>query len=116
MLFVILAGIAIFVESLLNGWDHLTNLLQNNIWLIISMLILSAISRSCPLYLRNDQAFDTVSYTHLDVYKRQVQGRGAGVNQVNKPAGGGTLGLPAGHPRHRFRAPVGCLLYTSRCV
>ena len=68
MLFVILAGIAIFVESLLNGWDHLTNLLQNNIWLIISMLILSAISRSCPLYLRNDQAFDISVISTVALY------------------------------------------------
>ena len=68
MLFVILAGIAIFVESVLNGWDHLTNLLQNNIWLIISMLILSAISRSCPLYLRNDQAFDISVISTVALY------------------------------------------------
>ncbi len=43
---------------------------------------------------------EAVSYTHLDVYKRQV------------PAGG-DLRLPdhAADPHRR-----GCLLYTSRCV
>ncbi|WP_171907385.1 hypothetical protein [Burkholderia plantarii] len=44
-----------------------------------------------------------VSYTHLDVYKRQEQGRGA----------------VGGEPFEAFDVGAGaeaCLLYTSRCV
>ena len=74
----------------------------------------------------------TVSYTHLDVYKRQAhagdQGSGAGsdpllravrldqtVVAVHYPAAG--AGAPAiqGRPRQAGRS-VRCLLYTSRCV
>ena len=63
----------------------------------------------------------TVSYTHLDVYKRQQRG-GAGGGR-----GGPLLCGPVRsgrHPRqgegrpqtHRLCRRGGCLLYTSRCV
>ena len=55
-----------------------------------------------------------VSYTHLDVYKRQGRGRGAG-----QDGGGGALARYQDahrvHPR-LLRGAGACLLYTSRCV
>ena len=57
----------------------------------------------------------TVSYTHLDVYKRQVSGSTGGASTVSK-----RLIWPAGarSARRPWRPPsIGaCLLYTSRCV
>ena len=55
-----------------------------------------------------------VSYTHLDVYKRQAQHRSRrAVGDRHRPAHRGDavarLVLHAAHPG-------GCLLYTSRCV
>ena len=55
-----------------------------------------------------------VSYTHLDVYKRQAQVFAAEVGQSVDDA----LDLLSPSPRHdeeRVRG-VDCLLYTSRCV
>ena len=46
-----------------------------------------------------------VSYTHLDVYKRQLLGR---LLAPELPGQGG--------PVHHRGHPQGCLLYTSRCV
>ena len=75
-----------------------------------------------------------VSYTHLDVYKRQLQGRpdlpwwsrgaGAGGRHHAEPrecelvGGRRSLDRPGNLPgRHRGRGRViACLLYTSRCV
>ena len=65
-----------------------------------------------------------VSYTHLDVYKRQGQARGAGALGHLDPGPAGAserarlasrkrLGRRRGGPQHQG-AP--CLLYTSRCV
>ena len=60
-----------------------------------------------------------VSYTHLDVYKRQIQGlEAAGIRDQVKVIVGGAPISPA------FAEKIGadgysanaCLLYTSRCV
>ena len=67
----------------------------------------------------NQNGYGPVSYTHLDVYKRQVSIRG------DRPVGG--PGQPAAHAErhavgeHRLRDAGSfgvrpCLLYTSRCV
>ena len=72
-------------------------------------------------------AYCAVSYTHLDVYKRQPQ-EGAppagGLRRQRRgdPGPGRRVRTPAGVQRHRRGSgqPVplcpGCLLYTSRCV
>ena len=51
-----------------------------------------------------------VSYTHLDVYKRQVLGLLAA---MYGPVAGGLIGF-IGHAL--IDLSWGCLLYTSRCV
>ena len=62
--------------------------------------------------------FYPVSYTHLDVYKRQACIPPPGLPQASRfqPAGG--IRLHAGVPPDGRGYPVAvtCLLYTSRCV
>jgi len=57
-----------------------------------------------------------VSYTHLDVYKRQMRALGVRIEQASPTQvsihGVGLHGLTA--PAHAL--DMGCLLYTSRCV
>ena len=60
--------------------------------------------------------FKTVSYTHLDVYKRQGQGPWArrGAQPMSRTwASGATRPTALGYPGPSGRP---CLLYTSRCV
>ena len=57
-----------------------------------------------------------VSYTHLDVYKRQVGGRMEHLQSQLRAAG-----AVAGHVSYGLHYPAdevqhACLLYTSRCV
>ena len=55
-----------------------------------------------------------VSYTHLDVYKRQVQSRS---HFLHRPDGALLCGLlRAVHRDRAFDEDAPCLLYTSRCV
>ena len=62
---------------------------------------LAAVPEKYDALLKGEQQLlDPVSYTHLDVYKRQP-GHRARVRD-------------GGHPRRPRRRP--CLLYTSRCV
>ncbi len=68
MVVVILAGTAAFAASIAHSWDVLANMVQNQFPLLMSMLALSAISRSCPLYLRNDQAFDISVVSTVAIY------------------------------------------------
>lgn len=68
MILVILAGTAAFIESIVYSWDSLVHLVQYRFPLLFSMLTLSAISRSCPLYLRNDQAFDISVVSTVAIY------------------------------------------------
>ena len=68
MVVVILAGTAAFAASIAHSWDVLANMIQNQFPLLMSMLALSAISRSCPLYLRNDQAFDISVVSTVAIY------------------------------------------------
>ena len=64
---------------------------------------------------RMDAAIDPVSYTHLDVYKRQVHGQlgRAIVDTVRH-----TLGQQVDDAVVQSEQPLpnSCLLYTSRCV
>ena len=55
-------------------------------------------------------AIDAVSYTHLDVYKRQVQ------EQSKKPKRKGFLGIFGKKKEVTPAVSTTCLLYTSRCV
>ena len=64
-----------------------------------------------------------VSYTHLDVYKRQPQEVQWLIEQGNLSAGHGRalLSLPAPEEQIQFAGEImekgySCLLYTSRCV
>ncbi|OUF78161.1 hypothetical protein AZ004_001967 [Escherichia coli] len=52
---------------------------------------------------------DPVSYTHLDVYKRQVRNN-------NKSIMGEDYIICQIYKESRFKQFAGCLLYTSRCV
>ena len=68
-------------------------------------------------------AFLAVSYTHLDVYKRQVQrgqvgeqGRTAGTQGIRQGGGQQVQILPEKSIPHGSAGRCGCLLYTSRCV
>ena len=72
--------------------------------------------------LRDDsEGYGPVSYTHLDVYKRQLKGRLC-ILKVLEPADKNHLGfhlhrltfLQKLHPSHLRH--INCLLYTSRCV
>ena len=64
----------------------------------------------------------TVSYTHLDVYKRQVLQRGKGDFDIlfhlvgGESAHGHHVPFPDGVPGEGEAHIGGCLLYTSRCV
>ena len=64
--------------------------------------------------------FKTVSYTHLDVYKRQGTQLTMRTFHTGGVAGAGaediTQGLPRVEELFEARCPKGCLLYTSRCV
>ncbi len=77
----------------------------------------------------SDDDLDPVSYTHLDVYKRQTEADyvivGAGsagcvlAGRLSEDPGAEVAVLEAGGPRLPFgqrRRPRSCLLYTSRCV
>ena len=68
-----------------------------------------------------DSTIDTVSYTHLDVYKRQLQPRA--VTSVHFFQGRVPVPLQGRRPAYVARRPGlvqrgsrACLLYTSRCV
>ena len=73
--------------------------------------------------LRFVTAASPVSYTHLDVYKRQVWTVIlADVDQGIAEKRASQFGklfqrlLPAGYVRETFAGRSACLLYTSRCV
>ena len=76
------------------------------------------LTRKAAVHCSGEEALGAVSYTHLDVYKRQeYQFLIAQMSIPHK--------LPlhrARHPRqrprqgHRYRPQRHCLLYTSRCV
>ena len=58
-----------------------------------------------------DNTHKTVSYTHLDVYKRQVVAHGDILNSLVRACLDTDMDL-----RNFLICPNGCLLYTSRCV
>ena len=58
---------------------------------------------------------DTVSYTHLDVYKRQTQLRAAGISIAIDDFGAGYSSFSSLR-NLPFAELKLCLLYTSRCV
>ena len=83
--------------------------------------------------LRSAPSLAAVSYTHLDVYKRQVQFLGNGDEHQHEPGNKAVFGQGddnGGHPLPeagagdvrrllQLRADgkhIGCILYTSRCV
>ena len=58
-----------------------------------------------------------VSYTHLDVYKRQARGTpGPGSGAAAHPPGPAPSPPPGTTPPPHLCRRGGCLLYTSRCV
>ena len=65
---------------------------------------------------------ESVSYTHLDVYKRQIRFCGRPPAQTGKPRaatedrGGGPQSLGGEQGLATTALPSACLLYTSRCV
>ena len=59
----------------------------------------------------------TVSYTHLDVYKRQVIDHRYGELKAYLVQGGDNMGQVLGGCHQVYViCPLVCLLYTSRCV
>ena len=58
-----------------------------------------------------EQVRSTVSYTHLDVYKRQGQ-----VGQSGGALAGQSLVYELQNALSKIAQFTGCLLYTSRCV
>ena len=68
--------------------------------------------------LREMTRLETVSYTHLDVYKRQIMGIAEGDITYALDAEGTLAGLMGGVviTETVFDYPGICLLYTSRCV
>ena len=78
-----------------------------------SQKIIDENTKTMDSRLKDIQNFNTVavSYTHLDVYKRQVYGIGMG--------GGLAIGVSCNNVKVKrviADAPYTCLLYTSRCV
>ena len=81
---------------------------------------------SCwPALQQMGMLYVPVSYTHLDVYKRQAQlhsdGAQAERRQQRRLVGRGELqrheaAQPDDRQHQQGRQPVACLLYTSRCV
>ena len=68
-----------------------------------------------PLMLCILDGFGSVSYTHLDVYKRQVQAKAkqlSGISIFNT----GKSGYDRANIDKTAAVYAGCLLYTSRCV
>ena len=61
-----------------------------------------------------DVAAMAVSYTHLDVYKRQVRGRAMGLS-TTQAFGDIVTGIGRMSPLILDNLGI-CLLYTSRCV
>ena len=55
---------------------------------------------------------DPVSYTHLDVYKRQIEVRAVDANGFSFLL----ASLPTGVGLPEAKRVYSCLLYTSRCV
>lgn len=68
MVLVIALGAACFLACLGYRWDALALFARKNILLLASMLVLSALTRSMPLYLRNDQAFDLSVVSTVAIY------------------------------------------------
>ena len=66
--------------------------------------------RDCVMWIR--RIADPVSYTHLDVYKRQLHIWGS--NEPKVVADHDNLSLPLNKQGNVHT--LGCLLYTSRCV
>ena len=71
--------------------------------------------QSTERIIRSIVTVETVSYTHLDVYKRQVESSNEDVVKII------TLADENGYPIYKARAmkegkSTICLLYTSRCV
>ena len=64
------------------------------------------------------KSIGAVSYTHLDVYKRQGQGHLAGwvIATVKRQLRQGTARVADLAGKHHPLQPDTCLLYTSRCV
>ena len=67
----------------------------------------SMIAELCDM----DRSLMPVSYTHLDVYKRQSQSSSRAIWDSASSAAVGK-GIPKGGANY----PITCLLYTSRCV
>ena len=99
---------------------------------LIVMTVNGLIQGCLPIMRFNYRAKKAVSYTHLDVYKRQVttgyvakvkltdaRGQADGAYTVN--AGNTNITYPYGAPKvasimYTYDKNTACLLYTSRCV
>ena len=123
----IIALLAILVMSLPVSYTHLdvykrqmqaygTDAIRRHLDLdVLSYYDLSApksVTFVCgvPRVFAASDDISSVSYTHLDVYKRQVQDLGAHpARDSHRPSGASEPWLPPGRC-------IPCLLYTSRCV
>lgn len=65
---VIVLGASCFLACLGYRWEALLGFARNNATLLVSMLAISALTRSLPLYLRNDQAFDLSVVSTVAIY------------------------------------------------
>ena len=72
-------------------------------------IVLPISAGTITFYYVNGNTVESVSYTHLDVYKRQLWNTGTILFDNFQFIGGMKFGEPSADGR-------GCLLYTSRCV
>ena len=89
---------------------------------VLPMAIVSAFSVKSPMSLAGKSAhmIVPVSYTHLDVYKRQVLGGAIAkmrkLSDNTEITGFFTPTSNSGHQGSKMASLYNCLLYTSRCV
>ena len=73
----------------------------------------------CPTLSSISRSFTPVSYTHLDVYKRQIK-QGHEITRFTLPREEAIKFMKEKDEPYKVELieelPEGCLLYTSRCV
>ena len=74
---------------------------EGAVLVVLLLLVFPLESLLCSFFAGKAGGFASVSYTHLDVYKRQLQG----LLSLVRAAGAAVEGVG-----------IACLLYTSRCV
>lgn len=68
MILVIVLGASCFLACMEYRWEVLIGFVREHAMFLASMLVLSALTRSLPLYLRNEQAFDLSVVSTVAIY------------------------------------------------